>query len=69
MHRKTHGCMSFVEMSKIMSSAWKAIDDINKAVFEELAVQGRIIHAAKLAEYEKYNVQGLTAGSFHGDRK
>jgi len=38
-----------------MSSAWKAIDDINKAVFEELAVQGRIIHAAKLAEYEKYN--------------
>ena len=55
MHRKTHGCMSFVEMSKIMSSAWKAIDDINKGVFEELAVQGRIIHAAKLAEYEKYN--------------
>jgi len=55
MHRKTHGCMSFVEMSRIMSSAWKAIDDINKAVFEELAVQGRIIHAAKLAEYEKYN--------------
>ena len=47
--------MSFVEMSKIMSSSWKAIDDINKAVFEELAVQGRIIHAAKLAEYEKYN--------------
>ena len=55
MHRKTHGCMSFVEMSKIMSSSWKAIDDINKAVFEELAVQGRIIHAAKLVEYEKYN--------------
>ena len=33
-HRKSHGYMSFTEMSKIMCDSWKVIDDYTKSVFE-----------------------------------
>lgn len=33
-HRKSHGYISFTEMSKIMCDSWKVIDDYTKSVFE-----------------------------------
>jgi len=44
-HRKTkfnHG-LSFLDMSKIISSSWKECDDLSKKLFESLAEDGRII--------------------------
>jgi len=53
-HRKTNGVgMTFVEMSKVMSTAWKCIDEVSHRLFEELAEQGRKVHATKVLEYEK----------------
>ena len=53
LHRKTHGCMSFTEMSKIMSTSWKSIDEYSKSVFEELAKEGRVVQQERVAEYKK----------------
>ena len=53
LHRKTHGCMSFTEMSKIMSTSWKSIDEYSKSVFEELAKEGRTVQQERVAEYKK----------------
>ena len=54
LHRKSqNGCLSFVEMGKLMAASWKAIDSFSKSVFEELAQEGRIIHKELVAEYEK----------------
>ena len=53
LHRKTHGCMSFTEMSKIMSTSWKSIDEYSKSVFEELAKEGRAVQGERVAEYNK----------------
>ena len=55
LHRKSHGCMSFIEMSKIMSTSWKSIDEYTKSVFEELAQEGRVVQQERVAEYEKLN--------------
>ena len=52
-HRKTHGAMSFLEMNKIMCSAWKSVDDFGRSVFEELAEEGKQDQLKRLAEYEK----------------
>ena len=53
-HRKSNGVgMTFVEMSKSMSTAWKYIDEVSLRIFEELAEQGRKVQAAKVLEYEK----------------
>jgi len=54
-HRKSHGCMTFIEMSKIMCDSWKAIDGYTKTVFEELAEEGRKIYHQRVAEYDKKN--------------
>ena len=54
LHRKSqNGCLSFVEMGKLMAASWKAIDSFSKSVFQELAQEGRIIHKELVAEYEK----------------
>ena len=53
-HRKTHDAMlSFLEMNKIMCSAWKSVDDFGRSVFEELAEEGKQDQLKRLAEYEK----------------
>ena len=52
-HRKQHGCMSFIEMGKLMSDAWKTIDPVSKAVFDDLSAQGRVVWQKKLEEYER----------------
>lgn len=52
-HRKTHGAMSFLEMSKIMCDSWKSIDDFGRTLFEELAEEGRNLYHKRVAEYEE----------------
>ena len=53
-HRKTHDAMlSFLEMNKMMCSAWKSVDDFGRSVFEELAEEGKQDQLKRLAEYEK----------------
>ena len=54
-HRKTHfkHGLSFLEMTKIISSSWKGVDDLSKKIFEDLAVDGRNIRQQLLADYTK----------------
>ena len=53
-HRKTHDAMlSFLEMNKIMCSAWKSVDDFGRSVFEELAEEGKQDQLKRVAEYDK----------------
>ena len=40
-HRKTHGAMSFIEMGQMMCDQWKLVDSSIKAIFEELADEGK----------------------------
>jgi hypothetical protein len=40
-HRKTHGAMSFIEMNRVMCDQWKLVDSSIKAIFEELADEGK----------------------------
>jgi len=51
-HRKSHGALSFLEMSKLMVTRWKSIDDLSRSVFEELAEEGRQVYRKRVAEYE-----------------
>ena len=50
---KMDGCMSFIEMGKLMSDAWKTIDPVTKSVFDDLSAQGRVVWQKKLEEYER----------------
>lgn len=52
-HRKTHGAMGFIEMNQIMCSAWKAVDDFGRSVFEELAEEAKQDQLKRVAEYDK----------------
>ena len=52
-HVKTHGAMNFLEMGRVMSAAWKSIDDFSTTVFGELADEGRRSYFLQQAEYEK----------------
>ena len=52
-HRKTSSALNFLEMNKIMVSSWKAVDDITRSVFEELAIDGRKIHLKQVEEFER----------------
>jgi len=52
-HRKSHGAMSFIEMGKLMSDAWKIIDPVTKGMFDDLSAQGRVVWQKKLEEYER----------------
>ena len=45
--------MSFIEMGKLMSDAWKTIDPVTKRVFDDLSAQGRVVWQKKLEEYER----------------
>ena len=49
-HRKTHGAMSFVEMNNVMCTAWKAIDDFGRSIFEELAEEAKKDQLKRMAE-------------------
>ena len=40
-------------MGKLMSDAWKTIDPVTKAVFDQLSAQGRVVWQKKLEEYER----------------
>lgn len=43
-HRKTHGCMNFLEMNTAMRQAWKMLgetDEFSKVIFDELTALGR----------------------------
>lgn len=67
-HRKTHfkHGLSFLEMTKIISSSWKGVDDLSKKIFEDLAVDGRNIRQQLLADYTK--AQEERADSPNGDK-
>ena len=52
-HRKTSSALNFLEMNKIMVSSWKAVDDITRSVFEELAIDGRKIYVKQVEEFER----------------
>lgn len=56
-HRKSHGCMSFVEMNRVMCVSWKSVDRYIRGVFEELAAEGRLIYKERIAEYGRNNRQ------------
>lgn len=63
-HRKDKGlsgAISFVQMGKLMNSSWKACDDVARAVFNELAEEGREIYRILVKEYQDRNkALGLT---------
>lgn len=42
-HRKTHGMMEFVEMSKAMCNHWKQVDQATENIFRELADEGKML--------------------------
>eukprot|EP00581_Thalassiosira_minuscula_P028364 CAMPEP_0183753386 /NCGR_PEP_ID=MMETSP0739-20130205/2906_1 /TAXON_ID=385413 /ORGANISM="Thalassiosira miniscula, Strain CCMP1093" /LENGTH=308 /DNA_ID=CAMNT_0025989863 /DNA_START=198 /DNA_END=1124 /DNA_ORIENTATION=- len=52
-HRKTHGALSFLEMSKHMVASWKSADKFSRSVFDELAEEGRKLYRERVAEYEE----------------
>lgn len=69
-HRKTkfkHG-LSFLEMTKIISSSWKECDDISKKIFETLAEDGRNIRQQLLEDYTKAQGEGSSSPSEGNNR-
>eukprot|EP01083_Nonionella_stella_P206186 750149_1 len=54
-HRKTSNgfSMSFVEMNKLMVDNWRVCDRLARAVFQELAEEGRKIYQLCLTDYKK----------------
>ncbi|KAL3801217.1 hypothetical protein HJC23_012617 [Cyclotella cryptica] len=51
-HRKTHGMMDFVEMSRMMCNQWKVVDESIKCIFQELAEEGKQLYRERLSEYK-----------------
>lgn len=52
-HRKTHGMMEFVEMSRMMCNQWKVVDNPIKRIFQELAEEGKRLYRERLSEYKE----------------
>ena len=50
LHRKTHGMMNFVEMGRMMCDQWKDVDSSIKAIFQELAEEGKRLYQRRLLE-------------------
>ncbi|KAL7479162.1 hypothetical protein ACHAW6_004904 [Cyclotella cf. meneghiniana] len=48
-HRKTHGMMEFVEMSRMMCDQWKIVDESIKRIFQELAEEGKQMYRERLS--------------------
>lgn len=70
-HRKTqfkHG-LSFLEMTKIISSSWKECDDISKKIFETLAEDGRNIRQQLLEDYTKAQGEKSNSPSSGGNNQ
>eukprot|EP01083_Nonionella_stella_P206187 750151_1 len=59
-HRKTSHrfSMSFVEMNKLMADNWRVCDRLARAVFKELAGEGRKIYQLHLANYNNHLASG-----------
>ena len=47
-HRKSHGAMSFLEMNRVMCDQWKLVDESIKAIFQELANEGKQLYKQEL---------------------
>jgi hypothetical protein len=54
-HRKRHGMMSFIEMSRAMCDHWKAVDERTKGIFHELAEEGKKLHRERLVACKAKN--------------
>jgi hypothetical protein len=55
--------MSFLEMSKLMCDSWKNTDKFGQSIFQELAVEGRMQHKQRVAEYNEMYPSAAAAGS------
>mmetsp|Transcript_51105 Transcript_51105/g.153574 ORF Transcript_51105/g.153574 Transcript_51105/m.153574 type:complete len:243 (-) Transcript_51105:472-1200(-) len=49
-HRKTHGAVSFIDLSRIVGANWKALDAESKKPFNEVAHELKVVHYRKLEE-------------------
>ena len=49
-----HGAMSFAELATLIAEYWGCIDVFSRSVFEQLAQEGREVHAARVKEYEDH---------------
>ncbi len=70
-HRKTqfkHG-LSFLEMTKIISSSWKECDEISKKIFQTLANDGRNLRQQLLEDYTKAQVEKSDSPSGSGNNQ
>lgn len=62
-HRKSLNAMSFLEMSKLMCDSWKNADKFGQSIFQELAVEGRLQHKKRVAEYNEMYPSAAATGS------
>ena len=49
-----NGAISFVELGRLMNSAWKECDAYAKSIFNELSGEGRMKYQERLREYKDY---------------
>ena len=49
-----NGAISFVELGRLMNSAWKECDAYAKSIFNELSEEGRMVYQERLREYKDY---------------
>ncbi|KAL9178627.1 hypothetical protein ACHAXT_001965 [Thalassiosira profunda] len=47
-----NGALSFVELGRLMNAAWKGCGEETKAIFRELAEEGRGLYQEKVREYD-----------------
>lgn len=68
-HRKSLNAMSFLEMSKLMCDSWKNTDKFGQGIFQELAVEGRLQHKKRVAEYNEMYPSAAAGSSSPSPKK
>jgi len=56
-HRKTHGKIGFVDLSKLVGQRWKKSDKESRAYYYKLAVEDKERYQKELVEYNRVNSQ------------
>lgn len=62
-HRKSHGAISFNDLSSLVATAWKAVDDEVKLYCTQVCVAGKLTYKAAVQEWRRRAAPRLQVSS------
>lgn len=64
-HRKSHGLITFRELSKLIAERWRALPQSQKDIFERQALREKLERDFRLEETKKHDLLDIPEASLH----